>query len=806
MVMKAFRKNVFRTIKQSMGRYLSILGITFLGAVMFSGLLASAPNMIYTANSYFSDSKFFDLKINAYNGFSEEQIDKIVKANGIKDYEKAKTIDSQVSLNSEKFTVRLIGLNHYDNLRVNQLTLSSGRFPDKENEIVIVKPVGGMGDVKIGDTISLENEDESQLVKAKALKIVGIVSSPEYFSNGSISSTVGTGKINYVIYGKESNIVFPKYNELYLTLNYNHKKDISLESNTYINKLKATKEAIKLLIPDESTWIISDRGENVAYVGIKNDIESIAGVAQFFPIIFIIVAAFVALTTMSRLVDEERVIIGTIKSLGYSNRIILSKYLIYASSSSIIGSCLGILVGFNILPNMIWETYSMKYLLPSMIQSSHMVIALVSVLGMTLVTVLSTLWSVRKIVKQNAAKLLTAKAPVAGKRILLEYIKPLWSRLSFLYKVTLRNVLLDKKRMLMTVIGVMGCTTILVTAFGLKDSVQGFTHFQYDQIFKYDATIGYSINKDYSKLDKFLNNSSDVDSKMKFHEGAIEIGEKDKDYVINLTVPEDSDGNIKAFVSLKNPLSGESIPFSKNSVILSENVARRLNVSVGDTIKFNLYGDTVRKSVKVTDITENYQENYLYISPSIYESLYDSTPEYSNYYLKLNKNTSKEKFYDELRTYNAVTYIDIKQKLVEKINDGLQGMNMIVIMLIIAAGLLAFLVLYNINNINVEERTREISTLKVLGFYDKEAESYIFRETMLLTLFGCLLGLLLGYFAFVNVISAIGTDFYMFNSSIKVSVFIFAVIVTFIFAYIINIFMKLKIRSINMLDSLKSVE
>lgn len=806
MVMKAFRKNVFRTIKQSMGRYLSILGITFLGSLMFSGLLASAPNMIYTSNSYFSDSKFFDLKVNSYVGFSEEQIDEIVETNGIKDYERAKTIDFQASLKSENYTVRLIGLNDYDNLSVNQLSLSSGEFPDKENEIVIVEPVEGIGDIKLGDIISFGDEDESQLVKSKDLKIVGIVSSPEYFSNGAISSTVGTGEINYIIYGQESNIAIPQFNELYLTLDYDHKNDTSLESSAYVDKLEDAKEDIESLNTDEITWIISDRGTNVAYVGLKNDIESIAGIAQFFPIIFIIVAAFVALTTMSRLVDEERVIIGTFKSLGYSNGNNLSKYIMYASSSSIIGSCFGILAGFNILPNMIWETYSMKYLLPSMIQGSHLLIALISVMGMTLVTVLSTLWSVRNTVKENAAQLLMAKAPAMGKRVLLEYCKPLWNRLSFLYKVTLRNVFLDKKRMFMTIIGVLGCTTILVTAFGLRDSVQGFTNFQYDRIFKYDATIGYSNNEDYSKLDKFLKDNSDIESKMKFQEMAIEIGEEDNYYTINLTVPENKDGNIKEFISLINPSTDEAIEFSKDSVILSENVANRLDVGIGDTIKFNLYGDTERKSVKITGITENYQENYLYISSSIYESLYDSTPEYSNYYLNLNSDISNEEFYDELRTYKAVTYIDKKQELVDQINDGLQGMNMIVIMLIVAAGLLAFLVLYNINNINVEERTRELSTLKVLGFYDKEAESYIFRETMLLTLFGCLLGLVVGYFAFVNVISAIGTDFYMFNSSIKVSAFIFAVVATFIFAYIINIFMKLKVRSINMLDSLKSVE
>ncbi|MEI5995278.1 ABC transporter permease [Candidatus Enterococcus mansonii] len=806
MVMKAFSKNTFRTIKQSLGRYLSILGITFLGSVMFSGLLAAAPDMIYSSKNYFNENHLFDLKVSSLNGFSDNKIGEMEKLGNVEDVERVKTIDFQGKLKSENYTIRLIGLKDIKNTKVNRLKLVNGKYPKENDEIVVVEPVEGMGSIKIGDVLTLEDEDSVQFVEKKKLKIVGIVSSPEYFSNGAISSMVGTGEINYVIYGQASNILLPAYNEVYLTLDDDHLNESSLEGGGYEKLLKETKEEIDNLNSDESSWITSDRDTNVAYVGLKNDIESIAGVAQIFPLIFIVVAAFVALTTMSRLVDEERLIIGTLKSLGYSNSKILSKYLIYASTGSIIGSFLGTLVGFNVLPNMLWETYSMKYSLPSLLATPHIFISMISMIGLTLVTVLATLWSVKNTVRQNAAQLLTAKDLPVGKRVLLEYFTPLWKRLSFLYKVTLRNVFMDKKRMLMTIIGVMGCTTILVTAFGLRGSVQGFTDYQYEQIFKYDVTIGYKNGADASKLDDFIKSSSTIKESMKFQEMAIEIGDDDNLYTINLSVPEKTNDKIKEFVTLVNPVTDKKIIFDEKSIILSENVANRLNVGVNDKVKFKLYGDSKPKSVTITGITENYQENYLYISPKVYKSLYSEEPKFSNYYLNLNGKKSTKNVYNELRNNESVTYIDKKQALVDQINDGLQGMNMIVYMLIIAAGLLAFLVLYNINNINVEERTREISTLKVLGFYDKEAESYIFRETLLLTLFGCLVGLVLGYFAFTSVIKAIGTDFYMFNSSIKVNAFVYATVLTFVFAYIINIFMKLKVRSINMLDSLKSVE
>lgn len=802
-VMKSFYKNIFRTIKQSLGRYLAILGITFLGSMMFSGLLSTSPNMTKTSDSYFSNANLFDIKIISNSMFSNKELIKISNQKNVKKILKTSLLDSQSEINSENYTLRLIALSSFDNLGMNKLTLIEGKMPKNAKEVVIVKPVEGFSDskIKVGDKIKLFS---SKLLKTDEVTIVGIVNSPEYFSNGSVSSSVGTGKIDFIIYGKTSLLLNEFYNQLYLTVSPTYIKGKGIANVDYSNKINQLKKSIREDISDSKNWLISDRDANVGYIALKNDINSISGVARIFPIIFIVVAAFVAMTTMTRLVEEERIIIGTLKSLGYSNQRVLLKYLIYSMTASILGSTIGAFVGFRSIPNSIWDTYSIKYSLPTLTQSIDWQIALISIIGLTIVTVISTLVSVRNNVSQTSSQLLIPQAPVAGKRVILERVTFIWKKISFLYKVTIRNVFLDKKRMWMTILGVMGCTMILVTAFGLRESLQNFTRDQYKEIFKYDATFG--VKTEDNSVSKILE-SNDVKF-LKFQNSSIEIEKENINYNINLIVPELGNVNIESFISLKNYKTNDLLSFDESSAIISQNIAQRLGISEGDTITFNLYGDTEKKKVKISKITKNYQENYLYLSPKLYESLCKQKPIYNNYYIKFMKasNSEKSNLYKKLRGIDAVTYINKKQTIVNQIDEGLQGMNMIVIILIVAAGLLAFLVLYNINNINVSERTREISTLKVLGFKNGEVEAYVFREVIILTIFGCVLGLMVGYYSFLNVIKSIGTDFYVFNENISISTFVYSSIITLLFAMIINIFMIMKLRNINMLDSLKSVE
>ncbi|MCY7040020.1 ABC transporter permease [Streptococcus sanguinis] len=801
--MKSFYKNIFRTIKQSLGRYLAILGITFLGSMMFSGLLSTSPSMTKTSDSYFSNANLFDIKIISNSMFSNKELVKISNQKNVKKILKTSLLDSQSEINSENYTLRLIALSSFDNLGMNKLTLIEGKMPKDDKEVVIVKPVEGFSDskIKVGDKIKLFS---SRLLKTDEVTIVGIVNSPEYFSNGSVSSSVGTGKIDFVIYGKTSLLLNEFYNQLYLTVSPTYIKGKGIANVDYSNKINQLKKSIREDISDSKNWLISDRDANVGYIALKNDINSISGVARIFPIIFIVVAAFVAMTTMTRLVEEERIIIGTLKSLGYSNQRVLLKYLIYSMTASILGSTIGAFVGFRSIPNSIWDTYSIKYSLPTLTQSVDWEVALISIIGLTIVTVISTLVSVRNNVSQTSSQLLVPQAPVAGKRVILERVTFIWKRISFLYKVTIRNVFLDKKRMWMTILGVMGCTMILVTAFGLRESLQNFTRDQYKEIFKYDATFGVkTVDNSVSKILE----SNDVKF-LKFQNSSIEIEKENTNYNINLIVPELRNANIESFISLNDYKTNDHLSFDESSAIISHNIAQRLGVSEGDTITFNLYGDTEKKKVKISKITKNYQENYLYLSPKLYESLYKQKPIYNNYYIKFVKanNSEKNTLYKKLRGIEEVTYINKKQTIVNQIDEGLQGMNMIVIILIVAAGLLAFLVLYNINNINVSERTREISTLKVLGFKNGEVEAYVFREVIILTIFGCVLGLMIGYYSFLNVIKSIGTDFYVFNENISISTFVYSSIITLVFAMIINIFMIFKLRNINMLDSLKSVE
>ncbi|MHB8064252.1 MAG: FtsX-like permease family protein [Ruminiclostridium sp.] len=850
--MRAFNKNTNRTIKQSLGRYLSILGIAFLGSTMLSGLLSTSPDMSTTGNNYYEKAQFMDLQVKSVYGFTEEDVDKIKTVDGIKSVFPTFSMDAVADISGKNYTLRIQGVgSDVKNSDINRLDLVEGEYPQKDNELVIVEPVEGLYQIKVGDTVRLDDE-YTKNVKNEEYKIVGVVKSPEYISNGAISTTEGMGAINFELYGLKDNFKQDYYSDIYIKI---LKKEFenSLTDDGYSDAVDKVKEQIEKIgekrtriIPNDITkklektksdykkfvamgvssketeegiaylegvlkangdgkWYVLDRDVNVGYIAFTNDIKSTEGMAKIFPIIFFIVAAFVSLTTMARLVNEERIIVGTFKALGYSNYTIISKYLKYAISASLIGSVIGTFVGFRIFPLVIWNAYGMKYSLPDLDLKYYLGLGILSVITLTFVSALTTVFTIRNTLKQKTAELLVSKATSKGKRIFLERITPIWSRLAFLYKVTARNVFLDKKRMFMAIFGVVGCTSILITAFGLRDSVQGFTTYQYENIFKYDATVGYENETPSDDLTKLISDKKYINSSLKYRKNTIEINNKEGNkFTINLTIPDEAKTFTK-FVELLDRDNGEKLRFIDDSAILSENVARRLKANIGDKVYIKLLNEEDKKEVTITGIAQNYQENYLYIGKGLYKKLFDEDLTCSNYFL-ITTDISQKMLNNEFVKIDDVTFIDFKKDLINQINDGLNSMNMVVVILIVAAGLLAFLVLFNVTNINVEERSREIATLKVLGFYDKETESYIFRETMTLTIIGCGIGLCVGAFMFLGVIRGIGTDFYMFNESLNPKSFIYSAICTIVFAIGINLFMRIKIRKVDMLESLKSIE
>lgn len=556
-------------------------------------------------------------------------------------------------------------------------------------------------------------------------------------------------------------------------------------------------------------WYITDRSQNTGYVSFDSDSHRMASLSTVFPIVFFLVAALVALTSMTRMVDEERGIIGTYKALGYSDRRIASRYLLYAFLATIFGSVIGIALGFWIIPTVVWNSYGIIYQFPPIQLSFHIGIALLSVALSLLCTLGATASTLMKTLKELPASLLRPKAPQAGKRIFLERISPVWKHISFSWKVTARNLLLNKKRFLMTVVGVAGCTALLLTGFGVSDSVNMIPTTQYQELFQYNTTVGIDTNSSSDELMQIMQDTTYFDSSTRVMSEMKSVWDASGENEIDayLYVPEDIQA-IPQFIQFRERKGHKPISFDEDSVIISEKIANNLNLAVGDTIQLQpMPADGSAVSLTVTDITENYTYNYVYLSPSTYWKLYGEAPAYNQYLVNANGSEETNRFvHEQLPNQEGVSYVTMIQDTLGSIEDALGSIDAVVLILIVSAGLLAFVVLYNLTNINVCERIREIATIKVLGFSDHEVNAYIYRETIILTSIGCLIGLLFGNLLFQFVIQTVEVDMVMLGRIIDWKSYLISIALTFVFALLVNLVMNHKMKKIDMIESLKSVE
>lgn len=566
------------------------------------------------------------------------------------------------------------------------------------------------------------------------------------------------------------------------------------DGETELNKLK------------KPEWYVLDRNTNVGFASFSSDADRMDSLSTVFPLIFFLVAALVALTTMTRMVEEERILIGTYKALGYSNTKIASKYIIYAALASVFGSIAGILVGFRVLPQVVWTAYGILYTAPALIMPLNLSYALTASFAAVFCTLSATYAACHSTLKESPANLMLPRAPKAGKRILLERMTLIWSHLSFTEKVTARNLFRYKKRLLMTVIGIAGCTALLVTGYGVKDSVSEIVSKQFDEVYKYNTTVGLKDNEVKPGLAELLNDKNNFKIWMKASSKTTDVTVEDKTMSASLYVPQNFD-QLKSFINLRDRRTHRDIPFDDNSVVLTEKLSTQLGVGEGGSITVkNSSGQSV--TLKVTGVTENYVYHYVYISPALYESKMGEAPVYNEIEAICNVTdgaqrkalTTKMMAQDGVGTF---TYMD---EMTSKYDNMIQSMNMIILVLIISAGLLAFIVLYNLTNINVTERQRELATIKVLGFYDGEVSAYIFRETTLLTIIGCALGLGLGILMHAFVVQTAEIDMMMFGRVIKPMSFIWSAAFTMFFGAAVDLVMYRKLKKIDMVESLKSVD
>ena len=572
-------------------------------------------------------------------------------------------------------------------------------------------------------------------------------------------------------------------------------------------KIKDAKKQIKKI--EKPTLYILDRDSHQSFVEYEGCANSIDALAKIFPVFFFAVAALVCLTTMTRMVDEQRINIGTLKGLGYKTSQISKKYILYALIACLTGSILGLAIGFSVFPTVIFFAYGMMYSIENIVYVFSIPIAIgITSLALIIIT-LSAYMACRKELKETPAILMRPKAPKSGKRILLERVPFIWNRFSFISKVTVRNIFRYKKRFLMTVLGIAGCTALILTGFGIKDSIEMILTGQYGTLFKYDMSLVIQSDMTDKQIYELRKNLSDIDEINKYEffsyeNGDIKVNNTTKE--ITIVVPE----NLKKmdkFIHLQDRKTQNPIELNNKGIVLTEKIARDLGVKAGDEIEL-INSDDKKAKIKVSHITENYISHYAYISPENYIKLFEKDLDFNrvigilnNPSVKIEDKLSKKLF--DIDTIDGITFNTASK---ETFHNTIKNLNYVVLIMIISAGALAFVVLYNLTNVNISERIREIATIKVLGFYDKEVSAYIYRENIILTIIGTVVGLGLGTILHKFIMVTVEIQSMMFGRVIDISSYFIAAVLTIVLSLFVNLAMFYKLRNVKMVESLKSVD
>lgn len=815
-------KHIFMKIKDNYKRFLSLLSMALLGVGFYAGIQACSPDMLNTIDNFYDTNNVYDIEIISNLGMTSEDIKELTKINNIEKVIGTFSKDVYVHNNNDQYVVKLIGINN----DINNTYVEEGRLPNSNNEIVVEKTLLEDNNLKINDTIVIEN---------KNYNIVGTVISPLYFSTESPNTNLGSGKVNYYAYVAEDAIKSDTFTNVYITVlgaknevtNSDKYKSIIQKVTNNIEQIKKNrederyKELYEEIIKNSQEygialnqselvkpkWHIFNRLDNVAYKELINASDNIKKLGNVFPLIFFGIAVLVSLISMMRMIEEDRTENGTLKSLGYNNFEITSKYIIYSLFATITGSILGIFLGSYLIPYVIWNIYKKLFFIPEfiyLINNSYNAIGLwiciLCICGTAIFVCTHNL-------KDVPANLMRPKEPKSGKKIFVEKITFIWKKLKFSDKITIRNIFRYKIRVLTTIFGIAGCTALILAGFGLKDSIKNVTNYQFNNIFKYDKMLMINEHKDYNQIKNSLENDLYVNKIVEVNTQNITISYNGEEQNVTTLTPNNFEelNNVISLIDINDnkKINNEII---ENTCIISEKTSKLLNIEVGDKITL-LDNENNQKQLKVSYITKNYINQYLYITKNTYNNLFG---EYNinSLLVDLNNITKEEKSSFDKNYINngyAVAIID-NEDIKTSMNDMLSSINSIVAILIIAATALAFVVLYNLSNINISERKREIATLKVLGFYPKEVDKYINSETIILTIIGIVLGLFFGSYLSHFIISTCEPDYIMFDRQVYTISYIYSSLITIIFTIIVNIVTHYNLKKINMIESLKNVE
>lgn len=553
-------------------------------------------------------------------------------------------------------------------------------------------------------------------------------------------------------------------------------------------------------------WYLFSRSYNPGYTGYGQDAERMANLASVFPVIFFLVAALVCLTTMTRMVEEQRVQIGSLKAMGYSGLAISRKYLLYGLLPSLTGGVFGLVIGYILFPKMIFTAYQIMYQMPNIELRAYGGISAYSLLAAVACTTLATLWACLATLRETPASLMRPRTPKAGKRVFLEYIKPLWRKMSFTHKVTARNLFRYQKRFWMTVIGIGGCTALIIAGFGMRSSLLFTMSRQYDDLFHYSAQVTLSSNvlpEERQAVEDFLAGDSRVVNDVPCTASSATVITSSYSTTAYVEVMEADE--IGKVIDLLDCKTGEPITMEDTGVYIDQKLSELLKVSVGDT--FFLDGDA-RGDVTVAGIYEHYTGHFIYMTPSYYEQTLHADSEPNAYLMNFTSDDTDtcNAIFEKLLSMNGVVTTSRMRDTQDTYMHSMERVDFVVVIIILAAAALAMVVLFNLSNINITERQRELATIKLLGFYDKEVSAYVYRENIVLTVFGILMGCFMGHWLHIYLVRSTEIDLMMFGRQTAPSAYVYAAILTMLFSVLVNVLAHFKMKKIDMVESLKSAE
>lgn len=829
-------KNLLREIKRTFTKFLSIFAICALGVAFFAGIRATSPDMKEAGDRLYNTYNLSDISVISTSGLTADNIRDLESIEGIQAVRASLFVDAMARGTGEKeknlrlysMPIKLkseyaplidlipdYGIDTSPEYEMNGVEIVSGRMPLNDTETALDYTLEGSLVKQLGDEITLTTSGGTV-----TLRVVGFIRSPMYismFERGT--SSIGNGTSDGFAYasGNAISSLGTKLPVMSLLNTYYTRADIVISGKEGLSAYSDEYEALVNEVTDRiedyastqsGTWYIQDRSGNPGYSDYSENTDRIAAVGDVFPLIFFIVAALVCLTTMTRMVEEQRIEMGTMKALGYGGWQIAMKYAVYAMSACISGGVVGAIIGFKLFPYVIMKGYSIMYYLGKLETPYRADIAFMAIAAMAVCTAAATFSACYASLKEVPATLMRPKAPKAGRRVLLEKIPFIWKKLSFTSKVTVRNLFRYKKRFFMSVIGIAGSGALLVTAFGLNDSIFGIIEKQFGDIWQMDVQAYVYEAMPLADMQELLGKNpanDDFDSVMFCLDSQMECknGGRSQSGVHLLGV--ESAESMAGRVSLHN--GGTPVTLDDSGVVVTAKLAETLSIKVGDEINMRTGGED--HLMRVIGVADNYVYHYVYITAAYYETVFGKAMQYNGFMGNLKDGLTDEtmdamstQLLSDSRMYTVRTIGSIYAS----VWDSLSILNYVVLVLILGSGMLTFVVMLNLTNINIGERMRELATLRVLGFYDKEMYAYIFRENNALSVIGAFVGLVFGKIMHLFVIRTCEVDMVMFVRSAKPLSYVYAFALTIVFSLIVNLLMRPKVRAIDMVESLKSAE